>query len=75
MAIQLLKAWGMDKVVATCSLDSFELVKSLGAIPVDYRSQNVTDQIIDQGPFEVILSCVDSDLSRWSDKVGGQKKP
>lgn len=81
IAIQFLKSWGVEKIVATCSADrfdlgrlpiisySFELVKSLGAHPIDYRAQNVTDQIIAEGPFEVILSCVDSDLSRWSDKV------
>uniref|UniRef100_A0A1I7XR60 ADH_zinc_N domain-containing protein n=1 Tax=Heterorhabditis bacteriophora TaxID=37862 RepID=A0A1I7XR60_HETBA len=69
MAIQMLKAWGTEKVVATCSQDSFELVKSLGAIPVDYRAINATDQLINLAPFEVVLDCVNSELAKWSDKV------
>ncbi|KAJ1372319.1 hypothetical protein KIN20_034450 [Parelaphostrongylus tenuis] len=55
MAIQMLKAWGTDKVVATCSEDSAEMVRRLGAIPVDYRSPKAREQLIEEGPFEVIL--------------------
>ncbi|CAD6184131.1 unnamed protein product [Caenorhabditis auriculariae] len=71
MAIQLLKAWGVDKVVATCSSDSFEAVQKLGAIPVDYRCPQATDKLAALAPFEVVLDTVDSELSRWSDNVMG----
>ncbi|VDK44184.1 unnamed protein product [Cylicostephanus goldi] len=64
MAIQLLKAWGVDKVVATCSEESADTVRELGAITVDYRAPDARDRIIEEGPFEVILDCVDSDLAR-----------
>lgn len=69
MAIQMLKAWGTEKVVATCSSDSDELVRKVGAIPVDYRAKDVRDRLIAEGPFEVILDCVNNDLTRWSDKL------
>ncbi|RCN45524.1 GroES-like protein [Ancylostoma caninum] len=69
MAIQMLKAWGVDKVVVTCSNESAETVRKLGAIPVDYRAADVRDQLINEGPFEVILDCVDTELARWSDQV------
>ncbi|KHJ77422.1 hypothetical protein OESDEN_22958 [Oesophagostomum dentatum] len=69
MAIQMLKAWGVDKVVTTCSKDSADFVRELGAIPVDYRAVDVHDQLIAEGPFEVIFDCVNSDLARWSDRV------
>ncbi|KJH51185.1 GroES-like protein [Dictyocaulus viviparus] len=71
MAIQMLKAWGTEKVVATCSANSIEMIRRLGAIPVDYESRNARDQLIAEGPFEVVLDCVDSDLARWSDKIMG----
>ncbi|KAK6015241.1 GroES-like protein [Ostertagia ostertagi] len=69
MAIQMLKAWGTDKVVVTCSKDSAELVRKIGAIPVDYREENARDRLIEEGPFEVVFDCVDSDLAKWSDKI------
>jgi NADPH:quinone reductase-like Zn-dependent oxidoreductase len=70
-AIQMLKAWGAEKVVATCSENNMNYVTSLGGIAVDYNSQDVKDQLIAEGPFDVILDCVDTDLARWSDKVMG----
>ncbi|WKX91779.1 hypothetical protein Q1695_010089 [Nippostrongylus brasiliensis] len=69
MCIQMLKAWGTEKVVATCSKDSAEMVKKLGAIPIDYRAEDVRDRLIAEGPFEVILDCVDTDLAKWSDNI------
>lgn len=84
MAIQLLKAWGCEKIVATCAkgrLDylylcnfsnkncSFDIVKQLGAIPVDYTSDQATQELIEHAPFEVILDTVDSQLAKWSDNV------
>ncbi|CAI4222413.1 unnamed protein product [Auanema sp. JU1783] len=71
VAIQMLKAWGVPKIVVTCSEESFELVKSLGAIPVSYKSADVKDQLTELGPFEVIFDCVDTDISRWSGKLLG----
>ncbi|GMT02442.1 hypothetical protein PENTCL1PPCAC_24616, partial [Pristionchus entomophagus] len=71
MAIQLLRAWGARKIVVTCSSDSFDTIRSLGAIPIDYRSPTATDELIAAGPYEVVLSCVDSPLSQWSDKIMG----
>uniref|UniRef100_F1KYA1 Reticulon-4-interacting protein 1 n=1 Tax=Ascaris suum TaxID=6253 RepID=F1KYA1_ASCSU len=70
-AIQLLKAWNVGKLVATCSADSFKLVSSVGAKPIDYRSETVKDELKSEGPFDVILDCVDSELARWSDNVMG----
>uniref|UniRef100_A0AAF5DER9 PKS_ER domain-containing protein n=1 Tax=Strongyloides stercoralis TaxID=6248 RepID=A0AAF5DER9_STRER len=54
-AIQLLKALNIEKVVATSSKSNLDIIQNLG----------------DEGPFDVILSCVDTDLSRWSDKCMG----
>ncbi|GMT30406.1 hypothetical protein PFISCL1PPCAC_21703, partial [Pristionchus fissidentatus] len=71
MAIQMLKAWGVRKVVVTCSADSLDSMRALGATPVDYRSPTATDELIAAGPYEVVLSCVDSPLSQWSDKIMG----
>uniref|UniRef100_A0A7E4W1S4 Enoyl reductase (ER) domain-containing protein n=1 Tax=Panagrellus redivivus TaxID=6233 RepID=A0A7E4W1S4_PANRE len=70
-AIQLLKAWNVEKVVATCSAGNIAYVNSLGGIGVDYNAPTVKDEIIAQGPFDFILSCVDTELSRWSDKIMG----
>lgn len=57
-------------VVTSCwQCFSDELVRKLGAIPVDYRAKDVRDRLIAEGPFEVILDCVNNDLTRWSDKV------
>ncbi|CAL2028722.1 unnamed protein product [Caenorhabditis brenneri] len=71
MAIQLLKAWGCEKIVSTCGKDSFDLVTKLGAIPIDYASETATQQLIEHAPFEVILDTVDSPLAKWSDNVMG----
>ncbi|PIO66176.1 GroES-like protein [Teladorsagia circumcincta] len=48
---------------------SAEMVRKLGAIPVDYRAEDAKDRLIEEGPFEVIFDCVDSDLAKWSDKI------
>ncbi|KAK6044787.1 oxidoreductase, zinc-binding dehydrogenase family protein [Cooperia oncophora] len=69
IAIQMLKAWGTDKVVVTCSKDSADLVRKLGGIPVDYRADDVRDRLIEEGPYEVVFDCADTDLARWSDKI------
>ncbi|XGW19291.1 hypothetical protein V3C99_003263 [Haemonchus contortus] len=69
MAIQMLKAWGTDKVVATCSEDSAITVRKLGAIPVDYRAKDARDQLIQEGPYEVVFDCADSELAKWSDNI------
>ena len=44
-------------------------VSSLGGIPVDYNDPNVKEHITAEGPYDVILDCVDNDLTRWSDEV------
>ena len=46
-------------------------VASLGGIAVDYNSHDVKDRLISEGPFDVILDCVNTDLARWSDKIMG----
>uniref|UniRef100_A0A0N5C700 PKS_ER domain-containing protein n=1 Tax=Strongyloides papillosus TaxID=174720 RepID=A0A0N5C700_STREA len=70
-AIQMLKAWNTEKIVATASKANLDVIKNLGAIAIDYNDENVKDKLIDEGPFDVILSCADTDLSRWSDKCMG----
>uniref|UniRef100_A0A1I7TCE3 PKS_ER domain-containing protein n=1 Tax=Caenorhabditis tropicalis TaxID=1561998 RepID=A0A1I7TCE3_9PELO len=71
MAIQLLRAWGCEKIVTTCGKDSFEMVEKLGAIPIDYASEQATQELIEHAPFEVIFDTVDSPLAKWSDNVMG----
>ncbi|XP_012267366.2 reticulon-4-interacting protein 1, mitochondrial [Athalia rosae] len=57
LAIQLLKAWNMQ-VVTTCSTDAVELVEGLGAhVVVDYNDQNAESQILEEGPYDIILDC------------------
>ncbi|VDN06308.1 unnamed protein product [Thelazia callipaeda] len=70
-AIQMLKAWNVEKVVVTCSEDCFEMVEKLGAIPINARSPEALQKLIDEGPFDVILDCVQSELAEWSDRVLG----
>ncbi|KAI1708248.1 alcohol dehydrogenase groES-like domain-containing protein [Ditylenchus destructor] len=65
-AIQLLKAWGVPKIVATCSAKNSQSIEKLGAKAVDYNSPSAKDEIIAEGPYEMILDCVDSELSRVS---------
>lgn len=67
----MLKAWGVPVVVATWSPDSFKLVKSLGAIPIDYNDSLVREELIEYGPYDVILDCAESELAEWSDKIMG----
>lgn len=47
------------------------MVQKLGAIPIDYNLSNVKDEIIANGPYEVIIDCSDSDLNKWSDQIMG----
>lgn len=57
LAIQLLKAWNMQ-VVTTCSTDAVELVESLGAhVVIDYNDQHADSQIVEEGPYDIILDC------------------
>jgi hypothetical protein len=47
-------------------------VESLGAVPVDYSlPEQAKSKIIAEGPYEVVLDCVDTELSRWSDSIMG----
>ncbi|VDD89663.1 unnamed protein product [Enterobius vermicularis] len=72
VAIQMLKAWGIPVVVSTCSCDSYALVQSLGAVPVDYNDEvTAKEKLVKYGPFEVIMDCAESDLAEWSDNVLG----
>lgn len=48
-----------------------DMIQRLGAIPIDYNSLNVKDEIIANGPYEVIMDCAISDLNEWSDKIMG----
>lgn len=48
------------------------IVKELGAIPVDYNSPTAKDEIITNGPYEVIFDCVqNNELTKWSDQIMG----
>ncbi len=51
-AVQLLRAWGAD-VTATCSADSFDLIRRLGAEPIDYHDEVLAlDALIDRSPYD-----------------------
>lgn len=71
IAIQMLKCWGADRVVATCSREKMEMVAQLGARAVDYGAEDAKEQIIEQGPYEVVLDCASTELAAWSDSVLG----
>ncbi|VDK70766.1 unnamed protein product [Anisakis simplex] len=49
----------------------FELVSSLGAKPVDYDCMTVKEMLQSEGPFDVILDCVNTELAQWSDSLMG----
>ncbi|VDM18938.1 unnamed protein product [Wuchereria bancrofti] len=70
-AVQMLKAWNISKVVVTCSNDCFNMMQELGAIPIDYKNPGVLEKLISEGPFDVVLDCVQSELAEWSSKVMG----
>uniref|UniRef100_A0AC35TS94 PKS_ER domain-containing protein n=1 Tax=Rhabditophanes sp. KR3021 TaxID=114890 RepID=A0AC35TS94_9BILA len=70
-AIQLLKSWNIDKVVATSSAKNSDIIKQLGAISLDYNDKDIKEKIVAEGPFDVILSCADTDITRWSDASMG----
>uniref|UniRef100_A0A914I919 Enoyl reductase (ER) domain-containing protein n=1 Tax=Globodera rostochiensis TaxID=31243 RepID=A0A914I919_GLORO len=71
MAIQMLRCWGVEKVVATCSAEKMKLVEELGAKAVNYNADTVKEQLLAEGPFELILDCVSSELAEWSDELLG----
>ncbi|KAL3086045.1 hypothetical protein niasHT_030469 [Heterodera trifolii] len=71
MAIQMLRCWGVEKVVATCSAEKMQLVEELGAKAVDYRAKEAKEQLIAEGPFELILDCASTELAEWSDELLG----
>lgn len=50
---------------------SFDIIRRLGAKPVDYRDASAIETLINECPFDVILDCVGSELTQWSDKVMG----
>ncbi|EFN76030.1 Reticulon-4-interacting protein 1 [Harpegnathos saltator] len=57
IAIQLLKAWNMH-VTSTCSDDAVESLRNLGAdVVIDYRQNDADEQIISEGPYDIILDC------------------
>ncbi|EFO16322.1 oxidoreductase [Loa loa] len=70
-AVQMLKAWNINKVVVTCSNDCFDMMQRLGAIPIDYKSREALEKLISEGPFDVVLDCAQSELTEWSSKVMG----
>ncbi|XP_030055034.1 NAD(P)H oxidoreductase RTN4IP1, mitochondrial [Microcaecilia unicolor] len=66
VAIQLLKAWGAH-VTAVCSQDSSALVRSLGADHVvDYKSENVEEQLKEVDLFDLILDNVGGSTENWA---------
>lgn len=46
-------------------------MESLGALPIDYESETVKDDLVNEGPFDLVLDCVHSPLCEWSDRVLG----
>ncbi|KAL3997175.1 Zinc-binding dehydrogenase family protein [Acanthocheilonema viteae] len=70
-AVQMLKAWNIDKVVVTCSSDCFNTMQKLGAIPINYKSAEALEKLISEGPFDVVLDCAQSELTEQSSKVMG----
>ncbi|CAD5207022.1 unnamed protein product [Bursaphelenchus okinawaensis] len=71
-AIQILKYWGTQKIVATASTKNQAFVKKLGAVPVDYTADNVKELLLKEGPFDLILDCTTSNaVTDWSDELLG----
>ncbi|KAI6222760.1 Ferroxidase [Aphelenchoides besseyi] len=70
-AIQILRAWNADKIVATASAKNLDLIRELGATAVDYNAADVRDQLTREAPFDVILDCAKSPLTEWSDQLLG----
>lgn len=50
---------------------SLQSIKELGAIPIDYNSSTVKDQLIKEAPFDLIIDCAESPLTEWSDSLLG----
>lgn len=44
-------------------------VEELGAIPLDYNDLRIKEQIIAEGPFDVIIDSVKTPLSDWSTRT------
>lgn len=70
-AIQMLRAWRVDKVVATCSARHLDLVRGLGARAVDYAAPDARARLLAEAPFDLVLDCARSDLCDWSDCLLG----
>ncbi|KAM3722289.1 Reticulon-4-interacting protein 1 [Dirofilaria immitis] len=70
-AIQMLKAWNVEKIVVTCSDDSINMVQKLGAIPINYKSPEAMENLINEGPFDVVLDCAESELAECSNRIMG----
>uniref|UniRef100_H3B721 NAD(P)H oxidoreductase RTN4IP1, mitochondrial n=2 Tax=Latimeria chalumnae TaxID=7897 RepID=H3B721_LATCH len=65
-AIQLMKVWGAH-VTVTCSHDAVALLKDLGADDViDYKSQNVEEQLKNLELFDFVLDNVGGDTEKWA---------
>lgn len=60
-AIQLAKAWGASKVVATCGTSNVEFCREMGAdVVVDYRKANWTD-VLGAGSVDFVYDTVSAD--------------
>lgn len=46
-------------------------MEELGAIPIDYKSPEALERIINEGPFDVVLDCAQSELTEQNSKVMG----
>ncbi|XP_043920863.1 reticulon-4-interacting protein 1, mitochondrial [Protopterus annectens] len=65
VAIQMLKSWGAH-VTAVCSGNAAEMVMGLGAdCVVDYKSENVEQQLKKLDLFDFILDNVGGDTEKW----------
>ncbi|CAD5210931.1 unnamed protein product [Bursaphelenchus xylophilus] len=70
--IQILKYWGVQKIVATASKKNQDLVRKLGAIPYDYADPNIKHDLLKEAPFDLILDCTPrTELTDWSDTLLG----
>lgn len=47
------------------------MMQRLGAVPINYNSPEALEKLIIEGPFDVVLDCVQSELTEWSSKVMG----
>lgn len=57
LAVQMARSEGVY-VVATCAVDSVEMVTQSGANTViDYRQTDADQQLADAGPYDIVLDC------------------